>query len=349
MYNPLISTSLALQPQDSIVSLSTASSSSSSSSSTSPDSKPSSTVSSRSASPIIFFEDDDYIIKDFSETSNTSLSYQPLISNNDIELLTATESTHSGADEFDSSFTNSQSPYTASSLYRQATIMDESSANLTDLSTDQWFAQKSSSSEPHSVDDQDNDDEQVNILSGAASMVDDTARDWTAEFQALLSKPTFSKQDQLDRQADLETMVDEFVEFSKPIVKTIVHERSMQDAQRTIPCVSSTVGGQAGGEKYMHKNVFFKFAVDSKDSLYGDDTFAMKAAGHELKGLRSYISCNIPHLHFPMFALFDYGGFRVTASSILPVHGKDTLVYGSDDGGKTVHPIHPPHPPHPPR
>eukprot|EP00003_Mantamonas_plastica_P013282 TRINITY_DN2323_c0_g1_i5.p1 TRINITY_DN2323_c0_g1~~TRINITY_DN2323_c0_g1_i5.p1 ORF type:complete len:204 (-),score=43.33 TRINITY_DN2323_c0_g1_i5:319-930(-) len=160
MYNPLISTSLALQPQDSIVSLSTASSSSSSSSSTSPDSKPSSTVSSRSASPIIFFEDDDYIIKDFSETSNTSLSYQPLISNNDIELLTATESTHSGADEFDSSFTNSQSPYTASSLYRQATIMDESSANLTDLSTDQWFAQKSSSSEPHSVDDQDNDDEQ---------------------------------------------------------------------------------------------------------------------------------------------------------------------------------------------
>lgn len=33
------------------------------------------------------------------------------------------------------------------------------------------------------------------------------------------------------------------------------------------------------------------------EGLYGDDDNAMKAAGHELRGLMCYYNCNMPQLH----------------------------------------------------
>jgi hypothetical protein len=38
----------------------------------------------------------------------------------------------------------------------------------------------------------------------------------------------------------------------------------------------------------------------------------------------------------PLMALIDYRGFRLVAMSILPVNAM-SLVYGSQDAGKTVH------------
>lgn len=43
-----------------------------------------------------------------------------------------------------------------------------------------------------------------------------------------------------------------------------------------------------------------------------------------------------PLLHFPLLALIDYRGFRLLAISYLPVNSK-TLMYGSANGGATVH------------
>jgi hypothetical protein len=54
------------------------------------------------------------------------------------------------------------------------------------------------------------------------------------------------------------------------------------------------------------------------------------------KGLISYFNLGIRDLHFPLMALVDYLGFRLTALSVLPIR-KDTIVYGSCDAGKTVH------------
>lgn len=39
---------------------------------------------------------------------------------------------------------------------------------------------------------------------------------------------------------------------------------------------------------------------------------------------------------FPLMCTLDYFGHRVLATSVLPISG-DTLVYGSADGGETVH------------
>ena len=99
--------------------------------------------------------------------------------------------------------------------------------------------------------------------------------------------------------------------------------------------MTSVLRGIAGGEKYICQNILFKFALDTK-GLYGGDQNAMKSAGHDLKGSLMYYNCHIPKLNVPLMCLIDYRGFRVVAMSLLPVN-KNTIVYGSADGGKTVH------------
>ena len=89
--------------------------------------------------------------------------------------------------------------------------------------------------------------------------------------------------------------------------------------------------------RYVHKGTLFKFATDWQ-KMYGGDVYAMKVASHELKvqyaqtlsahkanrgfpskGLTRYMSCGIHELRFPLMALIDYRGFRLTAQSILPI------------------------------
>jgi len=71
------------------------------------------------------------------------------------------------------------------------------------------------------------------------------------------------------------------------------------------------------------------------NNLYGGDEFAMKAAGHDLKGLIHYLHTAVDGLHYPLMLLINYIGYRITAVSILPIN-QGTLRYGSDNGGIVV-------------
>lgn len=74
--------------------------------------------------------------------------------------------------------------------------------------------------------------------------------------------------------------------------------------------------------------------------IYSGDEYAMKAAGHEMRSLIAFYNYGQPiGLRVPLMALVNYLGFRLVALSILPV-SRHTLVYGSADGGQTVHKSH---------
>jgi len=77
-------------------------------------------------------------------------------------------------------------------------------------------------------------------------------------------------------------------------------------------------GGVAGGAKFFHDDIFFKFPVDV-NNLYGGEEGLMKACGHELKGLMSYIDCRIRGLCFPLMVIVDFRGWRLIAESVLPL------------------------------
>lgn len=72
-----------------------------------------------------------------------------------------------------------------------------------------------------------------------------------------------------------------------------------------ISCVSRVVGGAAGGAKFFHDGIFFKFP-DNANGLYDSEESMIKALGHELKGLMAYADCRVKDLHFPLMVLIDY-------------------------------------------
>ena len=68
----------------------------------------------------------------------------------------------------------------------------------------------------------------------------------------------------------------------------------------------------------------------------GSDEAAAKAAGHDMKSVVHYFECGVKELRFPLMALIDYRGFRMTAQALLPL-GESSLIYGSCDAGRTVY------------
>lgn len=58
--------------------------------------------------------------------------------------------------------------------------------------------------------------------------------------------------------------------------RIIISEMCLPIEEKTIKPIS--VGGVAGGEKYIVRGIFFKVAID-KHGIYGSDDYAAKGAG----------------------------------------------------------------------
>jgi len=168
----------------------------------------------------------------------------------------------------------------------------------------------------------------------------DGSRDWNAEFQLnmarfkmVMAQETPAAADILIACRDLYSLSGEFIDTAQEIGRTIIEEVSIPAPAKTVRPVN--VGGVAGGEKYVQRGIFFKFAIDAF-GVYGGDEYAQKAAGHELAGLKAYYNCQIEGLNTPFMLLMDYRGYRLIATTKLPIGGS-SLIYGSADGGITVH------------
>ena len=160
--------------------------------------------------------------------------------------------------------------------------------------------------------------------------------DWNERFQRIMT--IIRKFDcntpialQIKANRSLIHLAEDFIYASSTYGKIIIAEA--YSAEKTIKPIS--IGGKLGGTKYIVQNILFKFAVDEA-GLYSDYA-AAKVAGHELKGLINYFNCNIENLCLPLMSLVDYRGFRLIAMSILPIRGSETIIYGSDNYGETIH------------
>eukprot|EP01130_Rhizamoeba_saxonica_P009692 TRINITY_DN3952_c0_g1_i4.p1 TRINITY_DN3952_c0_g1~~TRINITY_DN3952_c0_g1_i4.p1 ORF type:complete len:977 (-),score=168.95 TRINITY_DN3952_c0_g1_i4:963-3893(-) len=165
-------------------------------------------------------------------------------------------------------------------------------------------------------------------------------RDWNEEWQAILELP-----ETITKYKVLRELVNDFEYVSKHYAKILVHEIFKNEESRIIKSISGA--GVAGGKKFMVEGIFFKFVEDVEISpgkwLYGGSKSAYhlagKAAKHEIRGLTTIYQLisklNIP-LCIPLMSLIGYRGFRVIAVSKLPINDQ-TLIYGSNNGGLTVH------------
>jgi len=164
-------------------------------------------------------------------------------------------------------------------------------------------------------------------------------RDWNEEFQKLIEKKFSDPENELLRTRELRKLCEEFSALAKRIGTIILSELFLPNHMKTIPPVTNTIPGVAGGEKYVYlpESIFFKISLDT-NNLYGGDEYIMKAAGHELKAIMECMDCRVSGLHFPLIVLVDYRGYRITAEPLLPINKNvSTIVSGSADGGHTIH------------
>lgn len=188
--------------------------------------------------------------------------------------------------------------------------------------------------------------------------------DWNGHFQKLLDSP-----DSIDKFGQLRNLANDFCFTAELYARVIISELYLPTCQKTIK--PSSVGGVAGGQKFVVQGILFKFAVDvelkksastpssttptpaspasehtkPKNAagngsvwMYGGSgpatEYAMKAAKHELRSTIAYFSTNACRV--PLVAIVDFRGYRVLCSSVLPID-QTTICYGSSDAGKTVH------------
>ena len=158
--------------------------------------------------------------------------------------------------------------------------------------------------------------------------------DWNGRFQTALELPMTTPTLEAARAQTICDVCQEFRQEVTTIAKIIIEEVHTTDpTQKKIP-PSKDVGGQAGGEKFIHNHVLYKFARDWR-GIYAGHEGAMKAAGCELRGLHAIAGAGIAKLRVPMCNLIDFQGWRIVAVAFLPIDDA-TLVYGSSDCGNTV-------------
>lgn len=155
-----------------------------------------------------------------------------------------------------------------------------------------------------------------------------TTRDWTKEFLSILQRPA------LERGQALAALSQDFVRVARRIGERIVLEASLPYHEKTIRPPPDQKG-RAGGLKFFHSGIFFKFAVDSF-KIYGGDKFAMKACGLELTAMNALVSAGLMiGLNFPLCCIIDFLGHRLIAQSVLPINSS-TLIYGSENRGGVI-------------
>lgn len=171
---------------------------------------------------------------------------------------------------------------------------------------------------------------------GDASSMASYLGDFNERFQQTVDRmrnPAASVVERLTCNINLSDLAQDFLSSATAYGKIIISEYGLPLHLKTIK-PSTDMGGFLGGKKYRVRNILFKFATDETGIFMNNHAAAAKVAGNELRGLIAYFGAGVEGLSFPLTCLIDFKGYRLVASTLLPIDGSKTLVYGSSNAGK---------------
>ena len=156
---------------------------------------------------------------------------------------------------------------------------------------------------------------------------------WNEQFQSALDMAETTFEQKLEKYARITALNRDFVTQATNLAELIISEYFLPEDKKTLRV--KTLGGIAGGDKFVCHGILFKLAKGSKGPYRNDDENAAKAMGNDLRGANQLFGCEEAGLSFALQAIVDYKGFRLHCQAWLPI-GKDTLVLGTSDGGKDI-------------
>ena len=133
---------------------------------------------------------------------------------------------------------------------------------------------------------------------------------WNSRFQEALESNSNN---------DLTNLGNDFGFTANLYAQVLIMEKNLPAWQKTILPVE--IGGFAGGTKYIAHGIVFKFASDDQ-KLYGSHHNAAKAVGSELRHAAAIREAVGSQLSVPIVVSIDWHGYRLSATSLLPLRGK---------------------------
>ncbi|XP_069002269.1 clustered mitochondria protein homolog [Embiotoca jacksoni] len=158
------------------------------------------------------------------------------------------------------------------------------------------------------------------------------SRDWNEELQGGRELPRNSLQERLHRERSIFKTNSDFVAAATRGAVAVVDGNVMP----------LNPGESPHMQMFMWNNLFFSLGFDISEHYrpLGGNTAAHAAAICDLRGAQAYASVDTEGLHTLGSAVVDYRGIRVIAQTIVPgileKSHEQTVVYGSNDNGKTV-------------
>ncbi|XP_026038349.1 clustered mitochondria protein homolog isoform X3 [Astatotilapia calliptera] len=158
------------------------------------------------------------------------------------------------------------------------------------------------------------------------------SRDWNEELQGCRELPGSSLQERLHRERSIFKTNSDFVAAATRGATAVIDGNIMPINPGESPHL----------QMFMWNNLFFSQGFDVSEHYrpLGGNTAAHAAAICDLRGAQAYASVDIEGLHTIGTVVVDYRGVRVIAQTIIPgileKNQEESIVYGSNDNGKTV-------------
>lgn len=176
------------------------------------------------------------------------------------------------------------------------------------------------------------------LASGILSHINQADLEWNTKFQTVVDAlPDDFDFDNISVHkgffVELLRLTKDFVHLAELYGKIIISEKELPDEYKTILPLDTDI--HVAGTKYVKRGIMFKFCKAEHTHLENSDDLFSKVLSHEFKGLLSFMNNCYTGIHFPLMALIDYRGYRISAMTILPI-SRSTLVYGSLDQGNSI-------------
>jgi hypothetical protein len=185
--------------------------------------------------------------------------------------------------------------------------------------------------------------------------------DWAARYEAALAAPEDAPQNLSCKYEEIVGVCGEFIVAAKLAAVTIVQEMFLPLKERTLrPSSTKPADGRGleGGRGWRglklvydlpHLGLHLRLCRDDDGIFGGSDEAAAKGrGGSERRGVEAYTRAQMQGVTLPLVAIVDYHGFRVVATSRLPIqkpifasNGKlrrvrEDICHGTFDRGEKV-------------
>eukprot|EP00667_Euglena_gracilis_P005027 EG_transcript_5057 len=150
-------------------------------------------------------------------------------------------------------------------------------------------------------------------------------------FQGFLAMPVDDVARVKQRRRLVQGALDQFAQFSVPVVQRIVHELPRRFTGKSIPPLAE------GGDTFLFEGLVLRMAGSTENAIahLGSRESAAKVLSHESKAIGCVLGANICNLHMPLSVKVTYLSHSFWVHTRLPLT-PESLVYGSIDAGKTM-------------